>query len=111
VDNSGLPGVTDDILRDRFNVAKEGIVIITIPIDVTNGALAGDPAVQARGFFGPEGVLDQAYEHLFDSLNALSKEELKDAVRVRHHSMDVVRRFIQKRASLRPLVLATVVEV
>jgi ribonuclease J len=111
VDSSGIPGVTDDILRDRFNVAKEGIVVLTVPIDVTNGELAGDPGVQARGFFGPEGVLDAAHDHLIDALNALSKEELKDPVRVKHHALDAVRRFIQKRASLRPLVLAIVVEV
>lgn len=111
VDNSGLPGVTDDILRDRFNVAKEGIVIITVPVDMTNGALAGDPDIQSRGLFAPDGVLDQAYETLVDSLESMNREELRDAVRVRHQAMDVVRRSIQKQAALRPLVLATVVEV
>jgi ribonuclease J len=111
VDSSGIPGVTDDILRDRFNVANEGIVVITIPLDVTNGALAGDPVIQSRGFFGPEGILELTREHLVDALNDLGREELKDPVRVRHHAMDTARKFIQKRGSLRPLVLATLVEV
>jgi ribonuclease J len=111
VDSSGTPGVTDEVLRDRFNVAKEGIVVLTVPIDVTNGALAGAPSIQARAFFGPEGVLDAANDHLIDALEELSKDELKDTARVRHYATDAVRRFIQKRASLRPLVLAIVVEV
>ncbi len=111
VDTSGTPGVSDDVLRDRHNVAKEGIVVITVVVDVEQGEIVGDPVMQARGFHGPEGVLDQALEHLIDGLGALSREERKDPGRVRHDSQDIVRRLLQKRASSRPLVLATVVEV
>jgi ribonuclease J len=111
VDTSGTPGVSDDVLRDRHNVAKEGIVVITVVVDVEQGEIVGDPVMQARGFHGPEGVLDQALEHLIDGLGALRREERKDPGRVRHDSQDIVRRLLQKRASSRPLVLATVVEV
>ena len=111
VDRSGTPGIPDEVLRDRFNVANEGIVIITIPIDVTKGALAGDPILQARAFSGPEGVMDAAHDWLMDALNALGKEELKDTFRVRHDAADVVKRCIQKRCGLRPLVMPIVVEV
>jgi ribonuclease J len=111
VDNSGTPGVTDDILRDRFNVANDGIVVLTLALDITNGELVGDPTIQARGFFGPEGILDLTLEHLKDTLAHLTKDDLRDPICVRHKSADAIRKFIQKRASLRPLVLPTVVEV
>ena len=111
VDGSGTPGVTDEVLRDRHNVANDGLVVITIAIDTTAGALVGEPTLTAKGFFGPEGVLDAALEHLTDAISSLSREELKDSSRVRQDAHDVVRRLIQKRASLRPLVLTTVVEV
>ncbi|HWD39844.1 MAG TPA: ribonuclease J [Fimbriimonas sp.] len=110
VDNSGTPGITDDILHDRHNVSTDGIVVVTVLIDVTNGAMAGPPEIQSRGFFGPEGILKVAFEHLHDTLDAMSRDELKDPVRVRHQATDVVRKFIQKRAQLRPLVMTTVVE-
>jgi ribonuclease J len=92
-------------------VANDGIVVITIPIDTTVGQLAGDPSIQARAFSGPEGILDKAYDVLFDALSALSKDELKDTSRVKHDSGDVVKRLIQKRTGLRPLVLPIIVEV
>jgi len=111
VDNSGMAGVPDEVLRDRYNVANDGIVVITIPIDTTVGQLAGDPSIQARAFSGPEGILDKAYDVLFDALSALSKDELKDTSRVKHDSGDVVKRLIQKRTGLRPLVLPIIVEV
>ncbi len=110
VDNSGTPGIPDEVLRDRNNVSNDGIVIITIVLDLEQGELVGDPTLQARGFHGPEGILDKALDVLIDGMRSLSREELKDVSRVRHDATDVVRRFIQKRASLRPLVLPTIIE-
>lgn len=111
VDNSGTPGVTDEVLRDRHNIANEGVVVITITVDTTHGELVGDPIIQSRGLFGPERILELAYDVLVDGLKNLSPDELKDTARVRHSAADLVRRYIQKQASLRPLVLPTVVEV
>jgi ribonuclease J len=111
VDNAGGAGVTDDVLRDRYNVANDGIIVVTIAIDETKGEIVGDPGLQSKGFFDPGGVLDAAYDHLLDALNALSRDELKDSARVRHEAADVVRRLVHKRAQRRPLVLPTVVEV
>ncbi|HVT11248.1 MAG TPA: ribonuclease J [Fimbriimonadaceae bacterium] len=111
VDNSGTPGVPDEVLRDRYNVANDGLIVITIAIDPERGELVGDPILQAKGFHGPEGLIDQAFNVLVDAIDALSKEELRDTSRVRHEAQDAVRRFIHKRCSLRPLVLPTVVEV
>lgn len=110
VDNSGTPGIPDEVLRDRYNVSNDGIVIITIVLDLEKGELVGDPTLQARGFHGPPGILDTAHDVLVDGLRSLSRDELKDSGRVRHDAADVVRRLIQKRASLRPLVLPTVIE-
>ena len=44
VDNSGTPGITDEVLRDRYNVANDGLVVVTVVIDVEKGELVGDPS-------------------------------------------------------------------
>lgn len=111
VDNSGTPGIPDEVLRDRYHVANDGLVVVTIVVDVEHGEIVGDPIIQARGFHGPEGLIEKAQDVLMDALNALSSEEMLDVSRIRHDVSDVVRRFIQKRASLRPLVLPVVVEI
>jgi len=111
VDNSGTPGVTDEVLRDRYNVANDGLIVVTIALDVEAGEIVGDPILQAKGFHGPSGTLEAAFDVLVDAIGALSKEELKDVGRVKSDAADVVKKVIQKRASLRPLVLPTVIEV
>ena len=111
VDTGGTPGVTDDVLRDRFNIARDGIVVLSVVIDIDKGEVVGDPVIQARGFYAPEGTLDHAYDVMWDNLQSLSREDLKDAGKVRHAVADVIKRDIQKRTSLRPLILPTIVEV
>ena len=86
-------------------------MVITVAIDVEKGELVGEPVLQAKGFHGPEGTLDNAFDVLCDALGALSRDELRDVGRVKHTVQDVVRRLIQKKTSLRPLVLPTIVEI
>ncbi|MFI5385821.1 MAG: ribonuclease J [Fimbriimonadales bacterium] len=111
VDSSGTPGVPDEVLRDRHNVANDGLIVVTIAVDPELGELVGEPILQAKGFHGPEGLVDQAFDVLVDALSNLSREDLRDTSIVRHEAQDAVRRFIHKRCSLRPLVLPSVVEV
>lgn len=111
VDNGGNPGVSDEVLRDRSGLANDGVVAITVAIDVERGELVGDPIVQARGFSGPESVLEGVGGVVQDSLDAFSGNELKDVDLVRHTVNDSARKWLHKRAQLRPLVLPMVIEV
>ena len=111
VDQTGNTGISDEVLRDRYNIANDGIIVVTVPIDVTKGALASQPILAARAFSGDERVLDYALDFLYDGLNALSPAELKDTSRVRHDAGDIVKRAIKKRSNLTPLVLPVIVEV
>lgn len=111
IDGSGTPGVTDEVLRDRHNVASEGLVVVTLAIDPEAGEIVGDPIIQAKGFHGPEGTLDFANDALIDVLSKYSAADLRDVNKIRHEIHDVVRRNIQKRTNLRPLVIPTIVEV
>jgi ribonuclease J len=111
VDNSGTPGVTDEVLRDRYNLANDGLIVVTVVIDPERGELVGDPVLQSRGFHGPEGILDSTLEVLLDGLKSLDEDDLVDVDKLRHSVSDLVRRYIQRRTNLRPLVLPSIVEV
>ncbi len=111
VDNSGTPGITDEVLRDRSNLARDGIIAVTVVVDVENGEIVGDPVIQAKGFHGPEGALDQAMDVLIDGLKSQTKSDLSDVDKLRHSVGDLVRRYVTKRTQLRPLVLPTIVEI
>lgn len=111
VDTAGTPGITDDILRDRYNVARDGLIVVTVAIDPEKGELAGDPIVQARGFHAPEGTLDRAMDVLFDELKGMDRNVFRDVDKVRHDVADVVKRYVHKKTQLRPVIIPAILEV
>lgn len=111
VDNSGNPGISDEVLRDRYNLANDGMVLITIAVDVERGEIVGDPVLQTAGFSGRESVLSDALSDVLDQLGKLSEADIKDIDAVRHTASDSIRRTIQRKAQLRPLVVPAVIEV
>jgi len=82
-----------------------------VAIDKTKGKLVGDPKLEARAYSGSDKSLDTAFEHVWDHLNALTPTEVKDTTRVKHDIADVVKRLIQKRAGLRPMIVPVIIEV
>jgi ribonuclease J len=111
VDNSGVAGVTDEVLRDRYNLANDGLIMISLAIDTTHGEIVGDPTLHTKGYHAGPGVLEAAHDHLVDVLVSLKPEELKDLNRVKKDAADAVRRSFGKRTRQRPLIVPTVVEV
>ena len=111
VDSAGTPGVSDDVLRDRYNVARDGVVVVTVAIDPERGEVVGDPVIQARGFHAAEGTLDRAFDVLWDALKDFDQNDLRDVDKVRHEVSDVVKRHIQKKTQLRPVILPMILEV
>lgn len=111
VDNSGTPGVTEEVLRDRYNVANDGLIVVSIAVDTTHGEIVGDPSLMAKGFHGPKGLLDQAHDAMVDMLATLTPSDVKDLNKVKIVSSDLVRKFISKKAQLRPLIVPSVIEV
>ena len=111
VDNGGNAGISDEILRDRSNLANEGIVVITVAIDVEQGDIVGDITLQAKGYSGPETVLMPTCEVVYDALRELKNSEMQDLDVVRHTVADAARRFLGRRTKMRPLVIPAIVEV
>jgi len=111
IDNSGEPGVTDEVLRDRYNVANDGIIVITVVVDVDRGEIVGTPTVQSKGFHGPTQLLDRVQDNIIDAVTALTKDEARDINKVHREITEVARKLIYKRGQLRPLILPTIVEI
>lgn len=111
VDSSGIPGVPDDVLRDRSNISKDGIVFVTLALDIEDGELVGDPLVTTKGFLGSDVLMQQVVDILADNLAKLSKNDLMDPNKVRHEVFDSVKRTIQKKANMRPVIIPCILEV
>jgi ribonuclease J len=111
VDGSGQAGVPSEILRDRKNLANDGIVFVYVAIDSDAGKIAGTPDIVGKGVVALDEEIEELKAMLQDLLNSYSKAELHDTIGVHQEISDVTRKFLRRAINRRPLVVASVVDV
>ena len=111
VDSSGYAGVSDEVLRDRRNLASDGVVFINVAVDSDAGRIAGDPEIIARGVMAPNNELEELKSVLVEMLSKLGFAEIKDTGGVHQMVSDVARKFLKRTTNKRPLVVASIVDV
>ena len=111
VDSAGGAGISEDVARDRRQLAKDGIVFVSVGIDIENGAIVSGPDFTARGLAcEDEGVFDEAAEEVRRAVESLDLAESRDVDAVQAEIRDLTRRFLRKRTQLHPVVVAVVLE-
>ena len=107
--------VGDEVLRDRRNVAAEGIVVAVLAINRQTGAIVGDPEIIPRGFVvdpaGSDGLFREAALVLRELMASTSVEERTDQGLMTERVRVELRRFFKKRTGRRPLVLPVLMEI
>jgi ribonuclease J len=114
IDMTRTGEVGDEVLRDRRNVAAEGIVVAVLAINRQTGALVGEPEIIPRGF-----VVDREGDALFreavlvlrESVASTSVEERADQGLMTEKIRVELRRFFKRRSGRRPLVLPVLMEI
>jgi ribonuclease J len=115
IDTTRTGEVGDEVLRDRRNVAAEGIVVAVLAINQQTGALVGDPEIIPRGFVmdpaEAEPLLREAALVLRETVAATSIEERTDQGLMTEKVRVELRRFFKRRSGQRPLVLPVLMEI
>ena len=114
IDGTRTGAVADEVLRDRRQLAGDGVVVPVITINVQSGAVEGEPCVITRGF-----VVDETSETTLGEVPRLvrtlvetaSIEERTDHGLVQERVRVELQRFFRKRSGRRPLVLPVIMEI
>ncbi len=112
VDGLGVGDVGSMILRDRMQLAEEGVCVVIVSISSSTGALNAKPDIITRGFSykqGEDNMLEEAKDVV---INALGKENFKtgDWGLIKTNIRKSVTNFFAKKAKRRPLVLPIILE-
>ncbi len=110
VDRAGNVGISAAVMRDRNLIAAEGAVYVAIPLNLKAGTMKGLPVISAVGYSGPQRDIDALPDIVNDALQNLDVAERKDATIVEHAAGDVVRKYLQRSAQLRPVVLPVIID-
>jgi ribonuclease J len=111
VDGLGVGDVQDVALRDRRRLSEDGVLIIVATLAPENGVPMARPELIARGFTGPDELLDETRDEADRVLRELLADDVVEIKLLQEHLHDAVGQLIYDRTRRRPMILPVVVEV
>jgi ribonuclease J len=106
VDGSGVGDVDPEVMREREELAQDGIVVVNLRLNRLNGLLQKDPEVTTRGFLlarGAEDLMVDLRSTIADKLRLIGKE-----TNVQRDLERAVSSFLYSETRRRPMVIVNV---
>ena len=114
IDDTGFEEIERETVRERKQMASEGMVTLIVTIDGETGQLQAQPEIVMRGvqgFDGTNGSLKDAQRVIEAAVTGASRDMLKDQSLLKEHVRVELKRFIQKLTGGRPVIMPVVVQV
>ena len=119
VDGLGVGDVEEVVIRDRQNLARDGIFVVIATIDSTTGQLRTSPDIISRGF-----VYLRGSKELLRDVRALVKKIVERNIRflgdespliqeeqIKYNLKEEIAEFLFKKTQRRPVVIPVVIKV
>jgi ribonuclease J len=113
-----VDGIVGDIgqgvLRDRRQLAEEGVVVVFVTVDVRTGEIVSGPEIVTKGWVHAteaEALLGEARDAVRDAVEDATREGATDFETVRRNARRALGRFINERTKRRPAIIPVVLEV
>jgi ribonuclease J len=114
VDGLGVGDIGSTVLRDRRQLAEDGILIAVVTISVMDGKTVAQPELLTRGFvYAKESgdLLDDARERIAAALAVTEKDKVTDPNVIKAAVRDSLQQFLYDRTGRRPVIMPIVLEV
>ncbi|MDI6717356.1 MAG: ribonuclease J [Actinomycetota bacterium] len=114
VDGLGVGDIGDIVLRDRQQLANDGILVVVVTIDKQTGQLIAGPDMVSRGFvYVKESgeLLDEAKERVVATLEKTASESITDWAVLKADVRRALSSFIYDKIKRRPMIMPIIVEI
>lgn len=114
VDGLGVGDVGNIVLRDRKQLAQDGILIVVLAINQESGQVVAGPDIVSRGFVyvrEAEQLLEEAKEKVYRALGKCTGRGTTEWASIKSQVRDVLGRFLYDRTRRRPMILPIIMEV
>ncbi len=112
IDNNSTADVVEDtVIKDRKQLGGDGVFLPIIAINRKTGQVEGQPEITTRGFAADDpDLLRNARDVVRRTLEESSKEERSDYGVMKDKIRGDLKRFLQKNANRRPLIMPIILE-
>ena len=113
VDGSGVGDVGSVVLRDRKNLAEDGLVVVVATVDMQSGLLLSGPDVVSRGFVyvrEAEDLMEEIRKHAHATLSTVLKKDGCDYAQLKNAVKDDIAKLLMQRTRRRPVILPIIMD-
>ncbi len=103
VDGESIGDIDHDIMKERTQLARNGILLIDIGLDKHSGRLLHEPEILTRGFVSPdeaETLIPEVRKRVMETVNSNGFTTEKELV-------NIIRSYLHQETKRRPMVLVT----
>ena len=114
VDGLGVGDVGNIVLRDRQNLAQNGIIIVVLTLEKYSNQLLAGPDIVSRGFVyvrESEDLLDQARMVVEDAVQDCLDRHVNDWGKIKNIIRDSLSDYLWKKMKRNPMILPIIMEV
>lgn len=114
VDGLGVGDVGNIVLRDRQNLAENGIIIVVVTLERYSNQLLAGPDIVSRGFVyvrESENLMDEARAVVNEALLGCLGNRVSDWGRIKMVIKDSLGEFLWKKMKRNPMILPIIMEV
>jgi ribonuclease J len=114
IDESGFEEIARETVRERRQLANDGVVTLVMTVNSETGALEVPPEIVARGVIGMDGsngLMREAQRIVTQAVESGPRIAREDASLLKEHVRVELKRFIQKQTGARPVIAPVVVQI
>lgn len=114
VDGLGVGDVGNIVLRDRQNLAQNGIIIVVLTLEKYSNQLLAGPDIVSRGFVyvrESEDLLEEARHVVEDAVRDCLDRRVSDWGKIKNIIRDSLSDFLWKKMKRNPMILPIIMEV
>lgn len=102
------------VLRDRQNLAQNGIIVVVLTLEKHSNQLLAGPDIVSRGFVyvrESEDLLEEAHAIVADAVEDCMERGVSDWGKIKNIIKDSLSDFLWKRMKRSPMILPIIMEV
>lgn len=114
VDGLGVGDVGNIVLRDRQNLAEDGIIIVVLTLEKGSNQLLAGPDIVTRGFVyvrESDALIEDATIVVEEAIMKLLDRNITDWGKMKGNIKDALSSFLWKKMKRRPMILPVIMEV
>ena len=114
VDGLGVGDVGNIVLRDRQNLAQNGIIIVVLTLEKFSNQLLAGPDLVSRGFVyvrESEALMEEARQVVQDAVQDCLERHVNDWGKIKNIIRDSLSDFLWKKMKRNPMILPIIMEV